>query len=225
MKAETQFFCRTGKSKGVRIEVMADSLRVGKTTAVNVIGEGLRKKGKKVKVSYEDWQNNPYLKGSYTDPEKNFLESQKWFAKRKWEQVQEIDETKIIIQDVTPEMDYNYALTNMKLGRMSKQNFKEYERYFQKLDWTRTLAPSLIVYLAVGDEKLIERAMASKRAFEKVDEDYFLVMKKVNRRWLSKAKGRMNIVVVDTDKFDFANDEKIKEELVEKIVERLGLGD
>ena len=221
MKAETQFFCRTGKSKGVRIEVMADSMRVGKTTAVKVIGEGLRKSGKKVKESYEDWQNNPYLKGSYIDPEKNFLESQKWFAKRKWEQVQETDDEMIIIQDVTPEMDYNYALTNMKLGRMSKDNFLEYEKFFNQLNWKNIPVPNLIVYLAASDEKLIERAMVSKREFEKVDEDYFIMMKKVNRRWLDKAKERMKILAVDTDKLDFAKNEKSKNKLVIMVIDKL----
>ncbi|MFH2019677.1 MAG: deoxynucleoside kinase [bacterium] len=203
---------------------MADSMRVGKTTAVKVIGEGLRARGKKVKESYEDWQSNPYLKGSYTDSEKNFLESQKWFAKRKWEQVQKVDEEMIIIQDVTPEMDYNYALTNMKLGRMSRQSFREYESFFNKLDWKGVPKPNLIVYLAVSDEKLIERAMESKREFEKVDEDYFLMMKKVNRRWLKKAKERVNILVVNTDKLDFANDKKAKEELVLLVTKKSKLG-
>jgi len=221
MEVEKEFFCRTGKPKGVRIEVMADSLRVGKTTAVKVIGEGLRKRGEKVRESYEDWQHNPYLKESYSDPARSFLESQKWFAKRKWEQVREEGKGNIIIQDVTPEMDYNYALTNMKLGRMSKQNFREYERFFYALNWEQVPAPSLVVYLTVSDEGLIYRAKQSRREFETVDGHYFLTMKRVNRRWLRMAKARMNVLVIDTDNLDFANQDDARAKFVNMLAENI----
>jgi hypothetical protein len=87
------------------VEVMADSMRVGKTTAVKVIAGGLRDRGMTVTESYEDWESNPHLLKSYGDPEGNFLESQKWFIWRKWEQLVKGGEG-VFIQDVTPEMDY-----------------------------------------------------------------------------------------------------------------------
>lgn len=205
----------------VRIEVSADSMRVGKTTAVEVIAEGLGKQGKKVIKSYEDWQNNPYLKGSYSDPAKNFFDSQKWFIRRKWEQVRDGGEGDIFIQDVAPETDFCYAATNVKLGRMSQAHFDEYVEYYQNLDWSLAPAPNLMVYLATGDDELIQRAMDSRREFEIVEPEYFLMMKKVNREWLEMAKDRMNILVVDTDKLDFAHDEGAKVALVERVMQRL----
>lgn len=49
-------YVRKKASSGeIRIEVMAESMRVGKTTAVKVIAEGLRSKGMVVTESYEDW--------------------------------------------------------------------------------------------------------------------------------------------------------------------------
>lgn len=229
MNDNTRFFCRTGIPKGVRIEVMADSLRVGKTTAVKVIGEGLRRRGLKVEESYEDWQHNPFLKESYSDPAKNFLESQKWFAKRKWEQiwqahheqVQEGVNGKVFIQDVAPEMDYNYAVTNMKLGRMSGDDFKEYDRFFKDLNWVGLSVPTLIIYLKVSDEELIERALASKREFETIEEDYYLMMKRVNREWLKEVGEKMKILQVETDELDFSRDEGAKLTLVQRVMESL----
>jgi deoxyadenosine/deoxycytidine kinase len=213
------------KDKNLRIEVMADSLRVGKTTAVSVIAEGLRKAGKTVTESYEDWQHNPYLKKSYTNPAKNFLESQKWFIKRKWEQVKEGAKKDVFLQDVSPEMDYCYAETNRRLRRMSEDDFAEYDKFYRSLDWTLAPAPDLLVYLSVSDDVLIRRAMDSKREFETVEPEYFLMMKKVNREWLVGAKQKSNykILEIDTDKLDFAHEEGAKQQLVKMVMEKLDL--
>lgn len=210
---------------GIRIEVMADSMRVGKTTAAQVIAEGLQKLGKSVTVSYEDWQHNPYLKKSYSDPAKNFLESQKWFIKRKWEQIRDGANTEVFIQDVAPEMDFCYAATSLRLRRMSREHFSQYDKYYRNLDWRQTPSPKLLVYLAVSDGELIKRAEASRREFETVEPDYFLMMKKVNREWLAGAQGNKEyrILKIDTDKLDFAHDDVAKEELVERVVRQLDL--
>ncbi|MFH2085194.1 MAG: deoxynucleoside kinase [bacterium] len=227
---------RTNRNRGLRIEIAADSMRVGKTTAVKVIAEGLRKRGMRVSESYEDWQHNPYLKKSYADPAKNFLESQKWFIRRKFEQVRDGGEG-IFIQDVAPETDYNYAETNRRLGRMSEEHFVEYDKFYRSLDWSLAPSPDLLVYLQIGDDELIRRALDSKREFESVEPEYFLMMKRVNREWLKEisnhkfparsayctavaggSNSQMKILIVDTDKLDFAHDEGAKRELVERVV-------
>ena len=195
MKTNFPYLRHGEKGKKVRIEVMADSLRVGKTTAVKVIAEGLRKKGHAVSESYEDWQNNPYLQKSYEDPANNFLESQKWFIKRKHQQIVDgvgapLRSTsfggaqQVFIQDVSPEMDYCYAETNRRLGRMSDEHFVLYDEYYRSLDWGLAPAPDLLVYLSISDDELIRRAMDSRREFETVEPEYFLMMKRVNREWL-----------------------------------------
>lgn len=214
----------------VRIEVMADSMRVGKTTAVKVIAEGLRKLGHTVSESYEDWQHNPYLKDSYTDPQANFLESQIWFVRRKHQQIVDGVGTplrstsfggarQVFIQDVPPEMDYCYAETNRRLGRMSEENFAKYDEYYRSLDWSVAPAPDLLVYLQASDEVLLQRAIDSKREFETVEPEYFLMMKRVNREWV--ANSQMRIIKIDTDKLDFAHEKRAKSELVARVVDLL----
>lgn len=213
---------RDDRNGVIRIEVMADSMRVGKTTAVKVIADGLRGRGKRVFESYEDWQHNPFLKNSYSDPAKNFLESQKWFVKRKWEQIRD-GGGGIFIQDVAPEMDYGYAETNRRLGRMSEEDFLVYDQFYRKLDWSVAPAPNLLIYLSVGDDELIRRAMDSARAFETVEPEYFLMMKRVNREWLEVAKKEMSVLVVNTDNLDFAHDSTSKEKLVEMVCDKISL--
>jgi deoxyguanosine kinase len=211
---------------GIRIEVGADSMRVGKTTVVKVIAEGLRGQGMEVTESYEDWQHNPYLKGSYSDAAKNFLESQKWFVQRKWEQINDGGED-VFVQDVPPEMDYNYAETNRRLGRMSEKHFAEYEQFYRGLDWSQAPMPDLLVFLTASDRVLLSRAESSRREFETVEPEYFLMMKRVNEEWireLDKNKEQeYRILKINTDNFDFAHDEVAKRELVARVRGKLAL--
>jgi deoxyadenosine/deoxycytidine kinase len=225
MKTQYPYLRKRQSGKTLRIEVMSDSMRVGKTTAVNLIADSLRERGKEITVSFEDWENNPHLKDSYVNPEISFLESQKWFAKRKFEQVSEPITSHVFIQDVAPEMDYCYAETNRRLGRMSDTNFYLYDDFYKSLDWHLAPAPDLLIYLEVGDDELIQRAMNSRRDFESVDPTYFLMMKKVNREWLKQAEKleEYRILRINTDDLDFAHDLQAKKILIEQVLHQTDL--
>jgi deoxyadenosine/deoxycytidine kinase/predicted kinase len=206
-----------------RIEVGADSMRVGKTTAVKVIASHLKNQGLKVHQSFEDLGNNPYLKKSYSDPTKALLKSQKWFAARKYEQVKQGAPNHAFIQDVHPEMDYCYAVTNALMGRMSLRQFDEYLTHFNKLDWPAVPFPDLLIYLTVSDDVLVERAQTTARKFEVIDQEYFLVMKIVNRTWLEKVKEKTKVILIDTDDFDFSKSESAKDRLGSMVIKALKL--
>lgn len=206
-----------------RIEVAADSMRVGKTTVVEVLAEGLKELGFTVTASYEDWQHNPYLKKSYSNPSKALLDSQKWFIKRKFEQVKEGSKEGIFIQDLPPEGDYNYAVANRNLGRMSQEDFLEYQDYYQSLAWNEVPAPDLLIYLMADDQVLIDRAKKSAREFEVVDSEYFLALKKVNRKWLKEIKDKWQVLEVETNHHNFAKDKIHQELLLDQVIEKLKL--
>lgn len=206
-----------------RIEVGADTLRVGKSTAVKVIGQELKKSGLEVKTNFEDWKNNPHLKKSYQDSSLALLNSQKWFIKRKYQQLNKRVKRKIWIQDVHPEMDFCYALTNAILGKMRLRHFQEYVEYFYSFDWGQIPAADVLLYLTAGDKVVKERAKKSLREFETVDMDYFLVMKRVNQAWLAGTKYVLDVVVmpINTDNFDFSKKKKYKKALTDKVKDRL----
>jgi len=209
-----------GKRRWPRVEVGADSMRVGKTTAVKVLVEGFKKKGWPVEISLEDWQHNPYLKQSYADPSQGLLKSQKWFIKRKFEQLNKVTDGKMCIQDVHPEMDFAYALTNVLRQRMDKDHFVEYLEYFNQFNWQETPAPDLLVYLTISDGELIRRTKEAMRDFEMVNSDYFVMMKAVNRTWVMAAD-KMTVLMVDTDNFDYSKDKNAQEELVDRVFKSL----
>lgn len=209
-----------------RIEVGADTMRVGKTTAVTVLAERLAQRGWPVAVGEEEWQKNAYLKDAYdaNDPEqlsKFLLKSQRWFAKRKYEQVKREFTEALYIQDVHPEMDYVYALTNRLLDRMSQEDFLEYREFYLFLEWEALKLPDLLVYITASDKEMVARAMRGLRDFETAKEEYFLVMKQLNRKWLEEVEGKTQVLVVETDDFNFAEDEVAQHELADMVEEQL----
>ncbi|OIP03549.1 hypothetical protein AUK18_01785 [Candidatus Beckwithbacteria bacterium CG2_30_44_31] len=206
-----------------RIEVGADTMRVGKTTAVEVLAEELKKRKLPVMASLEDWHNNPYLKKSYQDSSLALLQSQKWFIQRKYHQLRLGAENKIFIQDVHPEMDFCYALTNLILGRMKLKHFQKYVDYFYSLDWAHLPAADVLVYLTASDNVVLKRAHASLRPFETIDDNYFLVMKRVNQAWLAGTKYLLDVVVlpINTDNFNFVTNKGAKQKLAKKVLKKL----
>ncbi|MBU2051876.1 deoxynucleoside kinase [Patescibacteria group bacterium] len=211
------------ESRFPRIEVGADTMRVGKTTAVKVLGQELKSRGLPVKVSFEDWRHNPHLTKSYKDSSLAILNSQKWFAKRKYEQLRLGAKKAIWIQDVHPEMDFCYALTNLILGRMTLKHFKDYAEYFYSFDWAHLPAADALLYLTASDEVVIARAKKNLRPFETIENDYFIVMKRVNQAWLAGTKYLLDVVVmpVNTDNFNFATSKGAKQKLAKKVLKKL----
>lgn len=203
------------------MEVGGDSMRVGKTTALTALKDVLRERGFRVSASKEDWQHNPYVMDSYGDSSETILKSQRWFARRKFEQLQAAKENETHIQDVHPEMDFCYAVVNVLMGRMTLKQFEEYVAYYYALEWERVPAPDLLVYLTASDKVLIERAKKTAREFEAIDERYFLIMKAVNRKWLEAAKKKYSVLEINTDDFDFATQHEAKEKLAELVAEKL----
>jgi deoxyadenosine/deoxycytidine kinase len=212
-----------------RIEVGADTMRVGKTTAVEVLAEELKKRGLPAMASFEDWRHNPYLKKSYKDSSLALLQSQKWFVQRKYHQLRLGAEKpdrlsgKIFIQDVHPEMDFCYALTNLILGRMKLKHFQRYVDCFYSLDWAHLPAADVLVYLTASDSVVLKRAHASLRPFETIDDNYFLVMKRVNQAWLAGTKYLLDVVVlpINTDNFNFVKNKRAKQKLAKKVLKKL----
>lgn len=206
-----------------RIEVGADTMRVGKTTAVEVLAEELKKRKLPAMASLEDWHNNPHLKKSYKDSSLALLNSQKWFIQRKYYQLRLGAKNKIFIQDVHPEMDFCYALTNLILGRMKLKHFQKYVDYFYRLDWAHLPAADVLVYLTASDSVVLKRAHASLRPFETIDDNYFLVMKRVNQAWLAGTKYQLDVVVlpINTDNFNFVKNKGAKQKLAKKVLNKL----
>lgn len=217
------------KHKYPRIEVMADSMRIGKTTAVKVIERELRLRGIPILVGEEEWENNVYLAEAYNAKDsrglsKAVLKSQRWFAKRKFEQLKRKTDDTFYIQDVNPEMDFIYATTNHLLSRISDKDFSEYVQFYLHLLWENISFPDLLIYLTAMDRVVLQRTRQALRDFETVRERYILTMKMINQAWLKEAKRRnYPIMVINTDEFDFSKSKNEQVHLTELVLDGLKL--
>ena len=209
------------ESEFPRIEVGADCLGLGKTTAVKVLAQRIKQLQVPVKSSFELGDLNPYLRLSYENPSKGLLKSQKWFIKTKYKQVKNGAKKAVFIQDVHPEMDYNYALTNMRIGRLSRADFKEYNRYFNSLNWDEVPAPDLLVYLHLDDKTLLSRTHAAAEEYEKVEDDYYLSMKQANREWVKEAEREMNVLRLNLSELAFNQDKVAQLQMMAKVLAAL----
>lgn len=240
----TLFYPRalTSRERGaLRIEVGGDSIRIGKTAAVQIIAEGLGEEGHKVQITLEDLENNPYLTDSYDDTSKTFMLSQEWFAARKYDQVLEQvtrkrkyiknwdsgDPVHIDIQDVHPEMDWTYSATRLLEGDVTKEQYLTYINVQLDRNWKEISFPDLLVYLRLPrSDVMLRQIKKNLREFETFVPEYFLTMRRLNQRWLAGAQQMYgdNILIVDNlGDFDFANDSRSQAKLVEMVKENLGL--
>lgn len=216
------------KSAWPRIEIGADTMRVGKTTAVTVLAAQLQEMGFPTVVGQEEWQLNPYLTQAYNSADSKDLSSflyrsEAWFACHKFRQLCQTTNQAIHIQDVPPEMDYTYALTNLVVGRMQSQDFDRLANRFAKLSWTKLPLPDLFIYLTATDQAIVNRANAARRAFETFTDEYLLTMKQLNQLWLAQIQKQAQVLVIDTTNFDFANHSPSQSHLAHQVLQHLSL--
>jgi len=216
---------KNGRGKYPRIEVAGASMRIGKTTLIRrVLVDRLIQLGIPVLFSPEDWRNNPHLRASYQDQagrSQALKESQKWFAKRKFDQLSKPVDKAVFIQDVSPLMDLGYAVTNAVLEQMLGGDFEQYLASFQRLAWKQVLAPDLTIFLDASDDVLLQRAEKSRRPFETFDQSYILTMAAINGFLINSAPDQDSILHVETDNNNFARDEEVQDWLFSLIVKEL----
>lgn len=175
---------------------------VGKSTLVDVAISQLGIQG-----FYEDPGNNPYIAGSYAEPEKFALKSQLWFLLKKHELVMEIlQQGKTSILDMAPGGDAAHALDRTNKGNISKDEYQEiYEPLFDKLfPWQLV---STVIYMHAKTDTILKRISQRGREYETgiVTKD-LQSLEKANLAMLAKLeKNGVKIIKLDTEHIDLAN--------------------
>lgn len=222
--------CRPQPGRMPAIEICGVGMRVGKTTLLEALSEGLASKGLPVEKSYEEYKLNPHLELSYDplDPvakSKAILNNQKWFVGHKREQLSRPNGQVIHIQEVSPEMDWSYATASYLLDRLSQEDYQEYLGFYRELNWHEVPAPDLYVYVAASEDVYLNRVRASLRQFEEqveFDADYYLTLRGVNQHWLQQAKlKKRNVLVVDSDNLNFAMPGEERDRVVELVLKEI----
>lgn len=183
----------------------------GKSTVTNLVAEKLN-----FKPYYEEVNDNETLKLFYTA---SSAEKEKFrypfllqleFLSSRFETIKEAlrrGEDAIIDRSIYE--DWYFAYINTKIGDISEQEFKIYEKLLnnmmEELDELPKKSPDLMIYLKISFEESLRRIGMRGRDFEQDKElyDYYYELWQGYDEWLQQKYKHSSILVIDMDKVDF----------------------
>lgn len=191
--------------------VIEGNIGAGKTSLARMLAEDCGRR-----LILEQFTDNPFLAKFYEDPDRYAFQLELSFLSERYQQIKtELGHPDLFGQEIVS--DYYLA----KSFIFSKYNLKDDEMVlFEKLFSIINLQapqPDLYVYLHLPVEKLIENIRMRGREYEqKISPDY---LKEVQDGYFGffKSQTEMKILVVDTSKVDFVNNNS-DYRLIKKII-------
>lgn len=204
---------------------VSGTMRLGKSTLVNLIGEYFQGFGFSTKEYIEDISRNEYLALAYENPSSlNILASQIRFAEMKKDCYSQAGKEKDSLRsiDVASFNDWVYAYVNAINGRLDRSDFDKYRNFY----WINGLdlmpAPDLAIHLTTKDDQVVlDRTNSNARDIEVgLTPEYYLGLKAVGDEMFNRMK-KINRMLVYVDEVDFSTEGKDRESVVKCIAENL----
>ena len=208
----------SGEGAGFFLAV-AGNIGVGKTHVSRTLGGRLG-----WPVYYEPVIENPYLERFYADMSRWSFHLQMYFLSERFKaQKRLLMENRSFIQDRTIYEDAEvFARTLLRQGDMSRVDYDTYRSLFWEM--VETLRPpDLIVYLRAGVPTLLQRIAERGRECEKsISAEYLERLESAYDQWMTEARERFEVLVVDTEARDFlaAGVARIETEVLTRIRRR-----
>ena len=198
---------------------IAGNIGAGKTTLTRLLSEHFS-----WVPNYEDTETNPYLSDFYDDMQRWSFNLQVYFLNSRYQQILNIQRgEEVVIQDRTVYEDACIFAPNLHdMGLMSKRDFENYITLFETM-MSNVNAPDLMIYLKAGIPTLVNHIQSRGRDYESsISLDY---LKRLNERyddWIDNySEGPL--LVINSDDFDFINNEEDLGHIINLISEQLHL--
>ncbi len=192
---------------------IAGNIGAGKTTLATLLGKNFN-----WEVQYEEVESNPYLEDFYLDMPRWSFNLQVYFLNSRFKQIYAIQKGgETVVQDRTIYEDCEIFAPNLyNMGLMSERDYLNYRDLFQTLS-TKITPPDLLIYLRASIPKLVEQIQKRGRDYEEnLRLDYLKKLNELYEKWiLSYSDGKL--LIVDIDKFDFANNQDHLAEVINLI--------
>jgi thymidine kinase len=177
----------------LRIEIGGDGVKVGKSDVLRNLETWFKRKQIPVMTFDNEATINPFFSDNVIkDNERVFL-AEKWFIKQKFDLLLHLKKNYVSLVSIPPEMDFCFAVTSVLLGRMSIQQFFEYEKYYHHFDWPQIYLPDLMIYVSNSEKLIKKQQMGDRNAYED-DDNYAPVLRIVNRAWLNNLSDRIKVI-------------------------------
>jgi len=182
----------------------------GKTSLATMLGETLG-----ANVVLERFEENPFLKEFYQDPERYAFQTQIFFLLTRYKQQQELFQAdlfhRFMVTDYIFEKDKIFAYLNLQ-----DEELKLYETLVGTIE--RSIpTPDLVVYLQSTVERLMENIKQRGRAFESgMPEGYIRDLNEAYNYFFFRYK-TTPLLIVNAAEIDFVNNKSHYEDLLRQI--------
>jgi len=161
---------------------------------------------------FEDFKKSPFWEAFYRNPGKYIFETEVSFILLHYHQIKKaLESTKSnkLICDFSFLLDLAYA----KIG-LTGTELKAFESVLDEIR-RDFLKPSLIVYLICDAKTELERIRRRARAEENsINLGFLGSLNKALHKEVENIQGTIPVITIDSSKKNFANDERVKDEMV-----------
>ena len=181
---------------------------VGKTSLANMIADKLN--ARKV---FEKFEENPFLKDFYDDPESNAFQTQIFFLLQRYQQQQkDIRQLNLLQKGVVTD----YMFVKDRLFAALNLNEKEMSLYdsVAKMMEKNIIHPDLVIFLQADTETLMDNISKRGRDFEKnMSEDYIDALNQVYNEYFFRYQ-ETPLIIINTNNIDFVQNPGDLEEMI-----------
>lgn len=182
----------------------------GKTTLCRMLGETLG-----AKVVLERFEENPFLKDFYRDPDRYAFQTQIFFLLTRYKQQQELFQAdlfhRFLVTDYIFEKDRIFAYLNLK-----DEELKLYETLVSSIE-RNIPTPDLVVYLQASVARLMYNVRKRGREYEKdMQEEYIKDLNEAYNYFFFRYKSSP-LLIVNAAELDFVTNRDQYEDLLRAI--------
>jgi deoxyguanosine kinase len=183
----------------------------GKTTLARKLGESLA-----ARIVLEQFEENPFLKDFYRDPERYAFQTQIFFLLTRYKQQRELVQPdlfhRFLVTDYIFEKDKIFAYLNLQ-----DEELKLYETLVGAIEHSIP-APDLVVYLQSSVPRLMQNIRHRGRSFESpMSEQYISDLNEAYNYFFFRYKATP-LLIVNTAELDFVADDVHYQDLVREIL-------
>jgi deoxyadenosine/deoxycytidine kinase len=183
---------------------------VGKTTLTTMLGDTLS-----AKVVLEKFEENPFLKDFYRDPDRYAFQTQIFFLLTRYKQQRELFQAdlfhRFLVTDYIFEKDKIFAYLNLQ-----DEELKLYETLVSSIEHSIP-TPDLVVYLQSSVTRLMTNIKRRARSYEsEMSDQYIKDLNEAYNYFFFRYKSTP-LLIVNSTEIDFVNNREEYEDLVREI--------